>query len=1105
MWCDMIKNDNVDEFEDCDVSNEVIDFSLQNNAADTFAKLLEYDEEDFSQQLKHKIWKYIAWTSGGLVVTTSFSIILLSYSIKFIGDNQNIQDFIKPHIQKILNVNDIKIKSGNMSFKGIKPFILLRGVNVNGLEIPELKITPAIFKSIFSFRFRIGEIELVNANIDLAVSNKTENIFMKNYFSNEKDAKYIPVDSINNAFTDDIECKISKSSIKIRRGNESLSLDDVSGAFSGRKLIPDSMSFKTRFSHDAPLSTINVTNNAHVIDVKFKDIKTNDINKFIKEKELQFLKPILKVTENGRLNLYGSLSFEKKNQNIKFDISSGEGTIFPKFITSFIANGKYVDKVSIAGVCKNDAIILNDVDLYFQKSHLKVTNLSVDKDGYSVDGTLAMRNISKRDLLLIPKPITDSCLFLFKHNIPDFKLASLKMDVKGSVSYSGKNPDMKFDISHGKFEMRDGAIQLANKIIENASASGEIIGDKVKLNIRSANLCGMTVDGGTLNINNNGESWDGTISTVLPTASFIQQLNILKQCAVPFDKFVLKDKVKCKLCVVSNKDNNNNGFKIISGEGSVLSGNHMLFITWDADKATIRGLAETKAKRIVSLNTSIDIKNNVGEKQLVIDSDNDMVASINESVAAILKGKYKVTTLEKWSGNKGSYKMDIDLNGATISLPAIGNIKNKDDPGHISATATFDGNMMVFDKVNIDAKDKHITGSMTIDRSTNAIVSCNFKDVSSRNSHMTLNIRHTEEGPVKVNIVGSYLDISNMLEMIKNEKSDSEIVISTRIDKARISDFQTVRDLKGRITIKNGSIIDGAGYCVLLDGSTVVLDASMLDEANIITLSASNAGQFLKELDFTDSVVGGRLKLSIASDLSELSANNIQAINCELSDILVKNNEQFAKLASLSMTNNVDPKNFSVGFNGVICSLSIVDGHVTISDGRAIGPMICLSFNGTYDRMDDDLKLSGIAVPVNFYALNGKSIYSPYSLFGSLSHLDLAVNPLCSTEKNLLADVFGVDVFDYSNNVTRSNAVANQHILVRNNNLPTYNPMPVASNIGVAKKTSGYVEEEFNRTPVDLDQVKKIAKAVISKKKPAPVKKQQTVDKNFGITVTRGL
>lgn len=1102
MWCDMVKNDNVDKVEDCDVSNEVIDFSLKDHVADAFSDFTADYENEFAQKVKRNIFKYIAWTSGGLVVATSLAIISLSFSIKYIGADENIQSFIKPRIQQILNVNDIKITSGNLNFRNFKPHILLRGVNMNGLEVPEMKITPAIFKSIFSFKFQIGGIELINTNVDLAVSNKTENVFIKNYFSKDKDTKYIPIDLINNAFADDIECKLTKSNIKIRRGNESLLLDNVSGVFSGKKLIPDRMSFNVRLSNDAPVSSISLSNRANTIDVQIKDVKTDDINKFIKEKDVQFLKPILNLTENGRLNLSGNLSFDKKNQSIKFDISTGEGSVYPKFISSVISNGKYVDKVSVVGECRSDSIILSDLDLYFQKSHLKVTGLSVNKDGYSIDGTLAMRNVSKRDLSLIPKPITDSCLFLFKHNIPEFKLSSLKIDLKGSVTYSGKVPDMKFAISHGKFEMRDGSIQLANKIIENASASGEIVGDNVKLDIRSANLCGMTVDGGSININNNGDSWDGTISTVLQTTNFIQQLNILKQCAVPFDKFVLKDKVKCKLSIVSNKDNDNKGFKIISGEGSILSGDHMLFVTWDTEKAHIRGLAETKAKRIVALNTSIDIKNNSGEKQIVIDSDNDMVASINESVAAVLQGKYKVTTFEKWDGNKGSYKMDIDLNGATISLPAIGNIKNKDDPGHISATATFDGDTLTFDKINIDAKDKHVTGSMVIDRSNNSIVSCNFKDVSSRNSNITLNIRHTDEGQVKVNIVGSYLDMSNLLDMIKREKSDTEIVVSARIDKARISDLQTVRDLKGRITIKDGTIIDGAGYCVLLDGSTVVLDASMLDDANIINLSAANAGQFLKELGFTESVVGGRLKLSIASDLSDISANNIQAVNCEFSDILVKNNEHLAKLASLSMSNNVDSKNFSVGFNGVVCSLSIVDGHVSITDGRAIGPMICLSFNGTYDKMDDDLQLSGIAVPVNFYAVNGKSIYSPYNLFGSLSHLDLAVNPLCSTEKNLLADVFGVDVFDYSMNLNRqpiiiSNGTAQQPIM---QNRPTFDN----SRFGIAKKTSGDVEEEFSRTPIDLDKVKKIAKAAISKKKTNN-NKPKTVDKNFGITVTRGL
>jgi len=241
MWCDMVKNDNVDKVEDCDVSNEVIDFSLKDHVADAFSDFTADYENEFAQKVKRNIFKYIAWTSGGLVVATSLAIISLSFSIKYIGADENIQSFIKPRIQQILNVNDIKITSGNLNFRNFKPHISLRGVNMNGLEVPEMKITPAIFKSIFSFKFQIGGIELINTNVDLAVSNKTENVFIKNYFSKDKDTKYIPIDLINNAFADDIECKLTKSNIKIRRGNESLLLDNVSGVFSGKKLIPDRM------------------------------------------------------------------------------------------------------------------------------------------------------------------------------------------------------------------------------------------------------------------------------------------------------------------------------------------------------------------------------------------------------------------------------------------------------------------------------------------------------------------------------------------------------------------------------------------------------------------------------------------------------------------------------------------------------------------------------------------------------------------------------------------------------------------------------------------------------------------------------------------------
>ena len=62
---------------------------------------------------------------------------------------------------------------------------------------------------------------------------------------------------------------------------------------------------------------------------------------------------------------------------------------------------------------------------------------------------------------------------LFNDKLPSFLLSSLKMDISGDASV-GK----EFHISHGKFEMKDGAIPLANKMMTNVMASGEIFNDK---------------------------------------------------------------------------------------------------------------------------------------------------------------------------------------------------------------------------------------------------------------------------------------------------------------------------------------------------------------------------------------------------------------------------------------------------------------------------------------------------------------------------------------------------------------------------------------------------------------------------------------------------
>lgn len=519
---------------------------------------------------------------------------------------------------------------------------------------------------------------------------------------------------------------------------------------------------------------------------------------------------------------------------------------------------------------------------------------------------------------------------------------------------------------------------------------------------------------------------------------------------------------------------------------------------WDNNSASITGTALTLKGKHVNVNVTLDLKNNSGDKQITIDSDHNVLATISETLANAINGEYKLDIKEKWSGAKGTYIFDIDLKNSTLCLPALGHIKRKNEQGKIHAIAEVqNGRLLDFQNISIETKDKKISGSLKFDRIHDRIISCHFSDVSPKKQNDFINIKTIDKNKIKINIAGSHLNIPSILSMVNSISDTQEIEISTRIAEAKISDTNIVRDLRGRVNLKNGNIIGGAGYCVLSDGSTVILESLKVDGANVIKIDSANAGQLLKELGISDAISGGKIKLIVTSDHSIADSGKIHAINCELSDVLLTNSDNLLKLTSLSGIHH--DKDKPIGFNGIVCSITINGNKIEVKDGRAIGPSMCLSFNGIYDIADDQLKLDGIVTPVNQFAQNGWHIYSPYALTGTLSNPDVEVSPIRSTEKDLLKDVFGIHAFvnnnQYTDNIIRHAPIEVRTPIVEQQSFVTaqQNIVPIKQEINLKKD----IEEIVVKQPVDLEKTSQ------RQKKAAQAKRKR--NKTYGITITRGI
>ena len=254
---------------------------------------------------------------------------------------------------------------------------------------------------------------------------------------------------------------------------------------------------------------------------------------------------------------------------------------------------------------------------------------------------------------------------------------------------------------------------------------------------------------------------------------------------------------------------------------------------------------------------------------------------------------------------------------------------------------------------------------------------------------------------------------------------DSKNLFETYVNfkNIRISDILSMRNVKGNFELLNKKVVGGACYAVFGTNSTLAVSAKDIPNSDdyVLSLSASDAGEFCKYMKLSDSIKGGNINLVIKS--SKNSSQSSSGV-FEMKDFIVKNNAQLNRLVSLSSTNLMnDFENLSVGFNTCMVNFVMADNQIKFENGRAISPSIAISFNGNYDRLTDDLSLTGISVPMSMLLSaqnNNGALAAGYDLKGTLADAQLSVKPLKLIRNDNLRRTFGnmlpIPLFEYQAN-----------------------------------------------------------------------------------------
>ncbi len=241
------------------------------------------------------------------------------------------------------------------------------------------------------------------------------------------------------------------------------------------------------------------------------------------------------------------------------------------------------------------------------------------------------------------------------------------------------------------------------------------------------------------------------------------------------------------------------------------------------------------------------------------------------------------------------------------------------------------------------------------------------------------------------------------------------------IERVRLLDDVSLR-LKGHMHQRDGRTANLAASGRLDDGAVIDLDIHPEGKGRALKLRSADAGAVIKAFGITDDVVGGTLAIDgrIADELEGAPTHGTIRIDAfKLLDAPV-----LARIISVAALSGVGDllRGDGVAFTEAKIPFIMTGPVVRIDGARAHGPAMGFSAEGTINRAEETLSLSGTLVPA--YAINsvlgnipilgqilvgrkGEGIIGiTYRMSGPFADPSVVVNPLSALTPGFLRRIF---------------------------------------------------------------------------------------------------
>ncbi|MCR4623645.1 MAG: hypothetical protein K5780_03250 [Alphaproteobacteria bacterium] len=1116
----LIKNRHHKEIDEQNVSPDVeLNFSLRNYAKESFSVLIAKPLSNYFM----KFTRIVTFIITGGIIGTLLSVIAFVFFMQFGSiENKFISLFIDSKINDLFPDSDLIVKSAKLSWNSEKhaPEISIKKLKLDDLVIPSISIFPNIMESIKRQKFVTDSVNISGPKINLRFSDDFKiSYFDPNFERSYNKSSLSESTSVLNGFKKLLnnfgDLKIVNADVTIEENGVLWKLSNAYCHYVIGDELPCAMSFKIKLPDQDYFSTFNIVRT--VVGDTDKYIANVDscnprsLREVLLKRNSPLNNPIINSLLENNLPVSGLIHFDIKNNEIlkgDFDLIGSAGSIKIPAKTSISLNlGKTIDNGSISGTFNKNGIDINSLNVNYGDASIQLTGISIPMVEYNlmdmanIDGTLSLTNVGISEMSsLLPENFSKSIVPSFRNYMPGFKLGLFKVDLKGAVPFGKRNVTEPMSVGNGVFKLSEAQVPLGKTIIDDVEAVGTITNDGFDIKLSNARLNETRINRGEFFISSKDNSWIGTINADVSTQEVKKYAADISQRlgSLHIDNLNIGEKanIDMKLVRISGDDLSSKSlpFRIVEGNGILKSSDNtkQVKFSWNDTELNVSGDV-SEGKDNINLVLEENFKRNEGTAEFKFKSESDFLKGMLPGLEKIFSGDYSLNLNMGWKGDVTQYVIDADLENSLLNFPTLGDLKLRHTPGNLKAKILLNNDVLDISELSIDTADNKINGNVVVGKN-GLIYKAAFNDFMINGNTAKLNIVRNNLNALSVSIIGKRFNTNLLNKVCKVVPGNENITCYLNLDELMVEDAFPVKNVKGSLNIRNGKIINGACYGVIGKDTTLALTAqpNTTSDDSIVSLSVSNAGEFLKYFKFIDGINGGTLNIvlknSIISDSSMSGA-------FELNDFVAKN-DKLTRLISFSSMNGIsNTDSYSVGFNFCLGSFVFADNLIKIEKGKALGPTVGISYSGTYNRLEDKLDLVGVSLLISSIVsskgTNG-AYAAPYKLIGSIANPIMSVKPLQFVTNEAISEVFG-----------------NMIPIISTENYPVMETLtPVSETVDSAEEdTSVSVNTPKEKDPFANKAFdKSFGKVTTQKAKPKARKSKAKPksEKKYGVTINRG-